>query len=39
MNQTHKITRMLHEWSDGNRAALEELLPLVYTAVWESLNR
>lgn len=30
MNQTHKITQMLREWSDGNREALEELMPLVY---------
>ncbi|MGI8788904.1 MAG: sigma-70 family RNA polymerase sigma factor [Pyrinomonadaceae bacterium] len=30
MNQTRKITRMLREWSDGNRAALEDLMPLVY---------
>jgi RNA polymerase sigma factor (TIGR02999 family) len=26
----HKITQLLHAWSDGNRAALDELLPLVY---------
>ena len=30
MNQTRKITRMLREWSGGNHAALEELMPLVY---------
>lgn len=30
MNQTHQITRMLREWSDGNQTALEELMPLVY---------
>jgi RNA polymerase sigma factor (TIGR02999 family) len=26
----HKITKLLHDLSDGNRAALDELLPLVY---------
>ena len=26
----HKITQLLHDWSDGNRAALDDLLPLVY---------
>lgn len=33
MSQTHEITRMLREWSDGHEAALEELMPLVYTAL------
>jgi len=27
---SHEITRMLHQWSGGNREALDELLPLVY---------
>lgn len=27
---TNEITRLLIEWSDGNRAALDELYPLVY---------
>ncbi len=30
MNKTLNITRMLNEWSGGNREALEELMPLVY---------
>ena len=30
MAQTRKITRMLREWSSGDRAALEDLMPLVY---------
>ncbi len=30
MNQTHIITLMLRQWSDGNREVLEELMPLVY---------
>ncbi len=30
MNQTHQITQMLREWSDGNREVLEDLMPLVY---------
>ena len=24
------VTRLLHEWSDGNQQALEEMLPLIY---------
>jgi RNA polymerase sigma factor (TIGR02999 family) len=35
MNQaeqnSHEITRMLREWSGGNREAFDELLPLVYS--------
>jgi RNA polymerase sigma factor (TIGR02999 family) len=27
---THEVTRLLHRWSDGDRAALDRLLPLVY---------
>lgn len=30
MSQTHEITSMLHEWSDGDGDALEKLMPLVY---------
>lgn len=30
MNQTRQITGMLRQWSNGNREALEELMPLVY---------
>lgn len=30
MSRTQQITRMLREWSDGNQAVLEELMPLVY---------
>ncbi len=34
MNQSeqnsHEITGMLHEWSDGNRDALDKLLPFIY---------
>ena len=30
MEQTHKITALLCEWSDGNHEALEVLMPLVY---------
>lgn len=30
MSETQNITRMLREWSDGNRGVLEELMPLVY---------
>jgi RNA polymerase sigma factor (TIGR02999 family) len=27
---THRVTQLLVDWSNGNRAALEELMPLVY---------
>jgi RNA polymerase sigma factor (TIGR02999 family) len=30
MNQTRQITQMLRKWSGGNRAVLEDLMPLVY---------
>jgi RNA polymerase sigma factor (TIGR02999 family) len=30
MSQSHEITRLLHEWNDGDRSALDELMPLVY---------
>ena len=30
MTQTHEITRILRAWSDGNREALDDLMPLVY---------
>ena len=30
MSETPNITRMLREWSEGNREVLEELMPLVY---------
>lgn len=30
MNETHQITQMLREWSEGSRKASENLMPLVY---------
>lgn len=30
MDQTRNITQMLRQWSDGNRDALEDVMPLVY---------
>lgn len=30
MNQSHKITRLLREWGDGNRDAFDEVMPLIY---------
>jgi RNA polymerase sigma factor (TIGR02999 family) len=30
MNKTQQITQMLRDWGDGNRASLEDLMPLVY---------
>jgi RNA polymerase sigma factor (TIGR02999 family) len=31
MENSHKITGLLHEWSSGNRDALDALMPLIYT--------
>lgn len=39
MSETHKITQMLHKWSDGNREALEELMPLVYQELHRQATR
>ncbi|MEP6903710.1 MAG: sigma-70 family RNA polymerase sigma factor [Actinomycetota bacterium] len=39
MTQTRKITRMLREWSDGYREALEELMPLVYDELHKQARR
>ena len=39
LTQTHKITQMLREWSDGNREALEELMPLVYRELHQQAAR
>ena len=39
MSQNHRITQMLHEWSDGNREALEELMPLVYQELHKQAAR
>ncbi|HZE70489.1 MAG TPA: sigma-70 family RNA polymerase sigma factor [Pyrinomonadaceae bacterium] len=30
MNQSHEITKLLRDWSDGDRSAFNELMPLVY---------
>jgi hypothetical protein len=29
-HSTHEVTRLLVAWSDGDEAALEKLMPLVY---------
>lgn len=29
-NESHRITRLLTDWSEGNHAAIDELMPLVY---------
>ncbi len=39
MNETHKITAMLHEWRAGNREVLEELMPLVYDELHKQAAR
>ncbi len=39
MSQTRQITRMLCEWSDGNREALENLMPLVYDELHKQAAR
>jgi len=35
----HEISRLLHAWSDGNRTALDELLPLVYDEMHRQAHR
>lgn len=30
MDEVHRITKLLRNWSDGDRQALDELIPLVY---------
>jgi len=39
MNQTRKITRMLRQWSGGNREVLEDLMPLVYDELHKQAAR
>lgn len=39
MGRTHEITQLLHEWSDGNREALERLLPRVYDELHKQAAR
>ncbi|MCA1637930.1 MAG: hypothetical protein LC768_06275 [Acidobacteria bacterium] len=39
MSQTRQITRMLREWSGGNREALEDLMPLVYDELHKQAAR
>ena len=39
MVRTHEITAMLHKWRDGNREALDELLPLVYDELHRQASR
>ena len=35
----HDITRLLQEWSDGDRGALDQLLPLVYDELHRQASR
>lgn len=39
MSESHEITRMLREWSDGNQQALEDLMPLVYDELHKQAAR
>ena len=39
MAQSHKITQMLREWSEGNLEAFEELLPIVYNELHKRAAR
>ena len=39
MSQTHLITQRLREWSDGDREALDELMPLVYDELHKQARR
>jgi RNA polymerase sigma factor (TIGR02999 family) len=37
--QQHEVTRLLVEWGNGNRQALEELMPLVYSELRQVAGR
>lgn len=39
MVQSHNITELLREWSDGNRDSLDELMPLVYAELHRQAAR
>jgi RNA polymerase sigma factor (TIGR02999 family) len=39
MEKSHKITRILGEWRDGKRDALDELIPLVYNELHRQAKR
>ena len=39
MSESHEITRMLREWSNGNRQVLDELMPLVYEELHKQATR
>ncbi len=39
MEQPRDITQMLRQWSDGNRDALEDLMPLVYDELHKQAAR
>ena len=39
MENSHKITGLLREWSGGNRDALDALMPLVYTELHRQAAR
>jgi len=39
VNESKEITRMLQEWSGGDRDALDALLPLVYTELHRQASR
>jgi len=36
---THEVTKLLSEWSSGNRAALDQLTPLVYSELRRLASR
>ena len=39
MARSHEITRMLHRWRDGDREALDRLLPIVYDELYRQASR
>ena len=39
MDEAHRITRLLREWSDGDRQAIDELMPLVYDELHRQAHR
>ena len=38
MSQTHEITLLLREWSNGNRNVLDDLMPLVYDELYKQAS-
>lgn len=39
MKQAQAITEMLHNWSNGDRKALDDLMPMVYAELYKQASR